>query len=449
MLLRILLENWENHEKTVLDNFSEGFNLIHGASDSGKSSVVRALRLVAYNEFDPESVRLGHDNCRVTVETDKGIVRVTRGKENKWEVKPRGGKKQVFTRIGKKILKEAADIIGMRMIEIGDFNIPVNLMNQSEGHFMLKEVGGKNSSGSLRAQIIDEISGLTGVEDLVRSVSLDNTRSARKLKELENSTKELYDQLHDEAEMDREKALLNRAEKLLKDQEETVTAVVRMKLLHSSWEKTSGDLEEAQEDLSELPDPRMVKIRYDSAKDATDMEISAKKIMHAFASESQNRKNAEAKRAALPDTKKAAAAVSSVDGLLSRISLAISINKAAADSKAKLEEAEERLRRLPSSMVLNRLFNDASDKTRKIEDIYNLLTSVRSTSREIEECQKKLEANEESVRSLYDERDELLQTITLCPLTMQPVGPECFKDMRVPVTTKKQAKRLINERIDR
>ena len=43
MLQKVILENFQAHEMSVIE-FTEGINVICGASDQGKSSVIRAIR---------------------------------------------------------------------------------------------------------------------------------------------------------------------------------------------------------------------------------------------------------------------------------------------------------------------------------------------------------------------------------------------------------------------
>jgi ABC-type transporter Mla maintaining outer membrane lipid asymmetry ATPase subunit MlaF len=46
---KLIIENFQSHKYTEVD-FSEGFNIIFGPSDYGKSAIIRALRWVLYNE---------------------------------------------------------------------------------------------------------------------------------------------------------------------------------------------------------------------------------------------------------------------------------------------------------------------------------------------------------------------------------------------------------------
>jgi hypothetical protein len=197
MIIAVEVWDFESHKYTKVENISEFFSAICGKSDAGKSSIFRAIRLAAYNEFDQASVRIGCKNCIVKITTDRGSVKVTRGVENLWEVTPLGEKTQTYNRPGRGVVKHAADIIGLKLVNLGGFDIPVNIMDQSEGHFMIEQMGDKDSSGSMRAQIIDEISGLSGIEGLIKSVSLDNNRLVREFNQIEEDIKDAENSLPD------------------------------------------------------------------------------------------------------------------------------------------------------------------------------------------------------------------------------------------------------------
>src|SRR6185312_5624229 len=71
------IENFQSHEVTEMA-FDDGLNVIVGASDQGKSAVIRALRWLLFNEpRGSDFMRVGANNSRVTVELADG-ARVTR-----------------------------------------------------------------------------------------------------------------------------------------------------------------------------------------------------------------------------------------------------------------------------------------------------------------------------------------------------------------------------------
>lgn len=199
MIKEIELINFENHEHTVLKNFHKGFNLLCGNSMIGKSSIIRAIKLVCYNEFDKESIAVGEKTCTVKLTTDKGSVTVVKGENvNKWIIEPLNGKKQEFNNTGKKVLQEVIDVTGLSVVSLGDIDLKINIMNQLDGHFLMAKIGDKDSSGSLRSQIIDEISGLIGVEPLIKEVSTDNLRLSKEIKNIESEKKQLQESKTDE-----------------------------------------------------------------------------------------------------------------------------------------------------------------------------------------------------------------------------------------------------------
>jgi len=77
MLKSISITNFQSHRNTRI-NFSDGLNIISGSSDSGKSSIVRALRWVTENRPAGDSVRSWdckkNDEISVGLEFTEGLV---------------------------------------------------------------------------------------------------------------------------------------------------------------------------------------------------------------------------------------------------------------------------------------------------------------------------------------------------------------------------------------
>jgi len=257
MLKRIEVWDFEIHEHTVLEDFDPGLNLIFGESDSGKTSLVRALKLAAYNIFDPKSVRTGAKNCKVRVDTERGYVMVTRGKDNIWEVCKVGETPTTYEKIGKNILQDAAEIIGLHLITLGDLTLPVNVMDQAEGHFMLNELGGNDASGSMRAQIVDEISGLSGIEGLIKEVSLDRHRFSRAVKDSEDRALEIRGRMHDKQALESEEHLLGEVSALVSIHDGNVKSIESLAEIFEVHAEASEEVDRLQTELISLPNTKI------------------------------------------------------------------------------------------------------------------------------------------------------------------------------------------------
>jgi len=58
-------------------------------------------------------------------------------------------------------------------MKVADQSIRFNWSDQRDKHFLIDEVEGKNSSPSFVAAVLDEVGGLSGCEDLIRSLASD------------------------------------------------------------------------------------------------------------------------------------------------------------------------------------------------------------------------------------------------------------------------------------
>lgn len=480
MLQGIEIVNFESHEHTVIEDLSDRLNLIYGESDSGKSAIVRALRLLAYNEFDPASVRIGSKNCIVKGWTEKGYVKVTRGKENLWEVGKAGEKVRYFEKIGNKVLPEVTEVLGLAMVRLGDIDIPANIMDQAEAHFMLNELAGKEASGSIRAQVVDEISGLSGIEGLIKEVSLDRHRAGREVKEQEDKAQELRGKMHAPATLDAEEALLSQVEGLLKVHEDNGLAIEALAAVLAEFQTVSEEMKERDAELRGLPNSRMVSAVIDRAAKAA-QKVN---LMTALDGEWQGERSSclslELMVSKIPDTAGAhellvdaaqkAQRANRLSGLLSDIAMvrALLVNnqdemKKFGDLDAAAKATEDADDALSIAGQMRGLVGDWEDAVRAFDfskreaeelpdfmaakaalELAKQTTGIIAALRDFQaEIQDEHEAREclvreqklaeSSVVAVQKELQELMMSVTVCPLSGEPVSASCFPGMRFPV----------------
>lgn len=477
MIKSIEIKNFESHEHTILSDFSSGLNLIRGESNCGKTAIVRALKLVAYNEYDPKSLRIGASECEVIVKTDKGMVKVIRGpKTNLWEVTPLGKPTISFDKVGVKIVPEAARILGLNMVKLGDADIPVNIMDQLESHFMLASVGGKDVSGSLRAQVIDEISGLSGIEGVIKAVSLDNHRFGREISENEEKMKEAHKQLHDQEELDKESKILESAELSITTYEQCMIASEDAQSLVENHNTTSKNVKYAEDVLSSIPDFETAKVCLDSSRDLLVKSSKAEEINKTSLATTQKVDQIELRLGSIPDVDQASSLVEDAKQIIQvsskmetnlkehqRISERVVVLESNLNSLPKTDEAivliENAKQKVQGAGIMqSRLdgYGAISDKTQELiekmgsyseEDplIYlkasqnaletsqrleGVLSGIRSVQGQIGALEDRLEANGRVLTEAESNRDTILASVKVCPLTLKPVSKQCLEDLR-------------------
>lgn len=349
------------------------------------TSIVRALKLVAYNIFDPKAVRTGHKNCEVAVRTDKGTVKVVRGKDNIWEVTPNGGETRRFEKIGKKILPEAAEVMGLGMVTLGDIEMPVNVMDQLEAHFMLSSLSDKKATGSLRAQIIDEISGLSGIEGVIKGVSLDNHRWGREIKETEDRAREVEESMHDPDELEREGLLLDQVGGLIQDRDDSQAIRLDMQEMLQGREQASQELSRLAGELGAIPDLEAAERLLGDASEAGRVATAAAALLSDRGTTAAALERAEAEAAGMVDAEQAGIAA------------------------ARAVELVERARRA-----------------------IELADQMTLCSQHLVRSEGDLGTVNDEMREAFKERDEAMQDVKTCPLTGAPVG-QCLAGLRSPV----------------
>jgi exonuclease SbcC len=386
MIKKIELWDFECHEYSKLENLDTGLNLIFGESDSGKTSIVRALRLVAYNDFNPACVRTGEKNCQVRVETDKGWVHVKRGSDNIWTTCRAGGDEQVFTKIGKNVLPEAAKILGLHIVELGDMSLPVNIMDQNEGHFMLNELGGNNASGSMRAQIVDEISGLSGIEGLIKEVSLDRHRFGRAVKENEDRANELRGTMHDTAFLENEEKVLKEVSNLVhikKDKDSKIEAVADLFELHN---EAVESLEQVDKQLQGMPNTKIIKAILKKAEN--------------FIQKSRSIKSLKREHEKLSD---------------------------------EMSAEKEQLENMPDLNTIQKSISECKIIIAKAQHVNDVASELIDAIDEMEIAEKNFKECKAELIEAMKEKNEALANVDVCPLTGNPVSGECFKKLKFPV----------------
>ncbi|NMA49739.1 MAG: AAA family ATPase, partial [Tissierellia bacterium] len=164
---KLIIQNFQSHKYSELE-FGQDLNVIVGPSDSGKTSIIRALKWVLYNEPSGDFfIREGESEVSVTIELSNNTIlkRYRTKSKNGYQLITSDGIETVFEGIGTSVPQEIIDITGIsKMLLDGDHSNAINLGEQLEGPFLLSE------KTSTRANAIGRLVGVDIIDEALREV---------------------------------------------------------------------------------------------------------------------------------------------------------------------------------------------------------------------------------------------------------------------------------------
>ncbi|WP_017727392.1 AAA family ATPase [Halalkalibacterium ligniniphilum] len=208
----VRLENFQSHLDTSID-FSTGLNVIVGQSDSGKTSILRAIRWVLYNQpRGTDFMRVGADFVRVTVtfSNKTTIVRERTASKNRYVIKKEGEDDLVLEGFGTNVPEEVLQAHGMKPLRIDrDHELLLHVSQQLDGPFLLDQ------PASLRAKAIGRISGAHFLDMAIRDTTKDVAKLNQQARYEEEEIERLTEALVPYESLDEQKRQLQEIEKKL------------------------------------------------------------------------------------------------------------------------------------------------------------------------------------------------------------------------------------------
>ena len=162
---KIIIENFQCHDETILEPAPTGLTVITGPSDHGKSAVVRAIKWLMYNRpLGNDFVRHGQSECTVTLELDDAVVvRRRTASFNQYYVND-----QLYEGFGNNVPLEVQKALGIYNYDVGDETLRLNVAGQLEGPFL-----GSGISSPARAKILGKIAGAETIDKANQTLGTD------------------------------------------------------------------------------------------------------------------------------------------------------------------------------------------------------------------------------------------------------------------------------------
>ena len=128
MIKSVQIKNFQSHKNSKLE-FDKGVNVIVGSSDSGKTAIIRAMRLALFNSPAGDAFR-SHwgGTTSVKIETDTSTIKRIKGTKNLYKLND-----TKFAAFGVNVPDTIKDVLNVSEI---------NLKQQFENHFLLDDSSG-------------------------------------------------------------------------------------------------------------------------------------------------------------------------------------------------------------------------------------------------------------------------------------------------------------------
>ena len=155
MINEVIIEYFQSHKNTYLE-FTKGINIIHGASDKGKTAILRGLRWCIYNQPSGDSFishfRPKDDPTAVTIRTQgKEITRLRQKTDNLYKIDG-----EEFSGFGRNVPQPIQDLLNCSYI---------NIQEQFDSPFLLSD-----STAELTSKL-NEIANLSIIDVSLGNIS--------------------------------------------------------------------------------------------------------------------------------------------------------------------------------------------------------------------------------------------------------------------------------------
>ncbi|MDQ2085250.1 AAA family ATPase [Herbivorax sp. ANBcel31] len=246
---KIEIENFQSHENTQI-TLKDGLNVIIGASDHGKSAIVRAIKWVLYNEpRGTEYIRQGTKCAKVTLEISNGytITRERSSGKNRYILKDSEGNATVFEGFGNEVPHEVVKAHGIpKVILDADKKSCINIGGQLEGPFLLSE------SGALRAKAIGRMTGLHILDKSIKDSAIDLRRENQTKERLDNELENIDEKLLEFKDLDTLKEKLDQSKNIITELEISIDRIEKLEHKRLKLEDIENRCLKANEMLSKL-----------------------------------------------------------------------------------------------------------------------------------------------------------------------------------------------------
>ncbi|MCX7885386.1 MAG: AAA family ATPase [Caloramator sp.] len=243
--------NFQSHKNTKII-LNEGYNVISGPSDSGKSAIIRALKWVLYNEpKGADFITQGENSCKVSItfSDNTTIIRERIKNRNIYKLINSKGEEIIFEGFKNDIPKEILSAHGINKVYI-DIDSPesINLASQLEGPFLL------DKTGSIKAKAIGKLVGVHIIDEALKELNKDLMNLQSEVKKLSKDYDDINNDLKQYENLENIKKNIEITEKNLKNLNDKVNRLEKLKSIKSKLLAVENEIHETQEIIIKIGD---------------------------------------------------------------------------------------------------------------------------------------------------------------------------------------------------
>ena len=187
MLKQVQVDNFQSLGSVKLE--LGNFTVVEGASDVGKSALIRAIGSLLSNRRGQDFIRHGQKTCIVQLGFDDGVVLWRKDGSTASYITLYNDQKETYTKLGTGVPDEVNAILRTGEIAIGDEKVNLNLHTQFDQPFLV------TANPITRARLLGHISGINVLQSAVTYASRQERETKRtqgvRVKDLEQVTESL------------------------------------------------------------------------------------------------------------------------------------------------------------------------------------------------------------------------------------------------------------------
>lgn len=288
-LERIVIQNFQSLKKVDIELGK--FTVIVGASSSGKSALMRAIRALASNVRGSSMITVGEKSMAISAYTDKNIISLQRtGATGKYLITDRStGIEEKYSKLGQKVPEDVT--LALRIQPVTKDQASINFAAQHDLPYLLEE------SGAQVARVLGDLTNVSTIFEAVRVAIKNKTATSSLLKTRQADFDLIVDQAKEFATLKDRIYYVEKAESLLEELSELQSELLQMEELIASQERSEALLANYKE-LPEVPSLEMVERAYQDYLNAKEEITSWAKSQLSLQKSEEDLQNAQEAEAA-------------------------------------------------------------------------------------------------------------------------------------------------------